>query len=400
MNKVIGIVFALAASGWAQPIVLKTSTLLDGRGHVLRNQEIVVEGQRIARVADARDPASYDLSGLTVMPGWIDTHVHIGYHFNANNRFDDGGLDSKETPQQIALRAEANAYATLQGGFTTVQSLGQQIDADLRGLINAGTLPGPRILTSLRAVTETTGTPDQIRAYVRKMKDDGADVIKLFATASIRDGGKQTMTDQQVEATCGEARALGLRSVVHAHAPGGARAAVLAGCTSIEHGAFLDDATLQMIADHGLYFDPNFLVLHNYLDNKPKFLGIGNYNEQGFAYMEKGIPMMAAVLKKAIAHHVKIIFGTDAVAGAHGRNAEEFIYRVRDGGQPPMDAIVSATSLAAESLRLQDKIGAVAPGMQADLIAVRGNPLEDITSVRNVVFVMKAGQVFRNEVRK
>ncbi len=400
MNKVIGIVFVLAASCWAQPIVLKTSTLLDGRGHVLRNQEIVVEGQRIARVADARDPASYDLSGLTVMPGWIDTHVHIGYHFNANNRFDDGGRDSKETPQQIALRAEANAYATLQGGFTTVQSLGQQIDADLRGLIAAGTLPGPRILTSLRAVTETTGTPDQIRAYVRKMKDDGADVIKIFATASIRDGGKQTMTDQQVQATCGEARALGLRSVVHAHAPGGARAAVLAGCTSIEHGAFLDDATLQMIADHGLYFDPNFLVLHNYLDNKSKFLGIGNYNEQGFAYMEKGIPMMAAVLKKAIAHHVKIIFGTDAVAGAHGRNAEEFIYRVRDGGQAPMDAIVSATSLAAESLRLQDKIGAVAPGLQADLIAVRGNPLEDITAVRNVVFVMKAGQVFRNEVRK
>ena len=400
MNKVIGIVFVLVASCWAQPIVLKTSTLLDGRGHVLRNQEIVVEGQRIARVADARAPASYDLSGLTVMPGWIDTHVHIGYHFNANNRFDDGGRDSKETPQQIALRAEANAYATLQGGFTTVQSLGQQIDADLRGLINAGTLPGPRILTSLRAVTETTGTPDQIRAYVRTMKDDGADVIKLFATASIRDGGKQTMTDQQVEATCGEARALGMRSVVHAHAPGGARAAVLAGCTSIEHGAFLDDATLQMIADHGLYFDPNFLVLHNYLDNKPKFLGIGNYNEQGFAYMEKGIPMMATVLKKAMAHHVKIIFGTDAVAGAHGRNAEEFIYRVRDGGQPPMDAIVSATSLAAESLRLQDKIGSVAPGMQADLIAVRGNPLEDITAVRNVVFVMKAGEVFRNEVRR
>ena len=390
----------VAASAWAQPVVLKTTTILDGRGHVLKNQQIVVEGQRIERVGDARDAATYDLSGLTVMPGWIDTHVHISYHFNASNRFDDGGRDSKETPQQIALRAQANAYATLRGGFTTVQSLGAEIDSDLRGLINAGTLPGPRILTSLRAVVDKTGPPDQIRVYVRKMKDDGADVIKLFATASIRDGGKQTMTDQQVQATCGEARALGLRSVVHAHAPGGARAAVLAGCTSIEHGAFLDDATLQMIADHGLYFDPNFLVLHNYLDNKPKFLGIGNYTEQGFAYMEKGIPMMAAVLKKAMAHHVKIIFGTDAVAGSHGRNAEEFIYRVRDGGQPAMDAIVSATSMAAESLRLQDQIGTVAPGMQADLVAVRGNPLEDITAVRNVVFVMKGGQIFRNEVRK
>jgi len=182
---------------------------------------------------------------------------------------------------------------------------------------------------------------------------------------------------------------------VHAHAPGGARAAVLAGCTSIEHGAFLDGATLQLIADHGAYFDPNFLVLHNYIENKPKFLGIGNYNEEGFAYMEKGIPMMADVLKKAMAHHVKLVLGTDAVAGSHGRNAEEFIYRVRDGGQPAMDAIVSGTSMAAESLRLQDKIGTVAEGMEADLVAVAGNPLDDITAVRKVVFVMKGGRVFK-----
>ena len=400
MKRAIGVAISLATLASAQSIVLKTTTILDGRGRILHNQEIVVEGTRIARVADARDQPTYDLSGLTVMPGWIDTHVHIGYHFNQDNRFDDGGRSSKETPQQIALRAEANAYATLRGGFTTVQSLGQGIDGDLRDLIKAGMLPGPRILTSLRAVTEDTGTPDQIRAYVRKMKADGADVIKLFATASIRDGGKQTMTDQQVQATCGEARALGMRSVVHAHAPGGARAAVLAGCTSIEHGAFLDDATLQLIADHGLYFDPNFLVLHNYLDNKPKFLGIGNYTEEGFAYMEKGVPLMSAVLKRAIAHHVKIIFGTDAVAGAHGRNAEEFIYRVRDGGQAPMDAVVSATSLAAESLRLQNTIGTIAPALEADIVAVAGDPLKDITSVRNVVFVMKGGKVFRNEAHK
>jgi imidazolonepropionase-like amidohydrolase len=270
----------------------------------------------------------------------------------------------------------------------------------VRDLINRGVLPGPRIITSLRSVNENTGDPEKIRAYVDKMKADGADVIKLFATASIRDGGKQTMTDEQIQATCSEATKLGLRSVVHAHAPGGARAAVLAGCTSIEHGAFLDDATLQLIADRGAYFDPNFLVLHNYLDNKPKFLGIGNYNEEGFAYMEKGIPLMADVLKRARAHHVKIILGTDAVAGSHGRNAEEFIYRVRDGGQPAMEAIVSGTSLAAESLRLGDKIGSIAPGMEADLVAVAGNPLDDITAVRNVTFVMKSGQVFKNTARK
>jgi imidazolonepropionase-like amidohydrolase len=334
------------------------------------------------------------------MPGWIDTHTHQGWYFNRENRLEQGGRGSIETPAASALYAEANVYATLMGGFTTIQSLGQAIDKDVRDLINRGVLPGPRIITSLRSVNENTGDPEKIRAYVDKMKADGADVIKLFATASIRDGGKQTMTDEQIQATCSEATKLGLRSVVHAHAPGGARAAVLAGCTSIEHGAFLDDATLQLIADRGAYFDPNFLVLHNYLDNKPKFLGIGNYNEEGFAYMEKGIPLMADVLKRARAHHVKIILGTDAVAGSHGRNAEEFIYRVRDGGQPAMEAIVSGTSLAAESLRLGDKIGSIAPGMEADLVAVAGNPLDDITAVRNVTFVMKSGQVFKNTARK
>jgi imidazolonepropionase-like amidohydrolase len=334
------------------------------------------------------------------MPGFIDTHVHLGWHFNKEDRLDQGGRGSKETPEQSALYAEGNAYATLIGGFTTVQSVGSQIDGDLRDLINAGVLPGPHVVTSLRAVNETTGDPEQIRAYVRKMKEDGADVIKLFATKSIRDGGAQSMSDEQIQATCAEAKALGLRSVVHAHASAGAAAAIRAGCTSIEHGAFLDDATLQLMADRGVYFDPNFLVLHNYLENKPKFLGIGNYTEEGFAYMAKALPLMSDVLKRAMAHHVKIVLGTDAVAGAHGRNSMEFVYRVRDGKQPPMDAIVSGTSLAAEALRMQDKIGAIQEGLEADIIAVAGNPLEDITAVRRVVFVMKGGRIYKHLVVK
>lgn len=381
---------ALAA---AQPIVIKAGTVIDGKGHVTKNQQILVEGAKIVSVGNGTGKAAYDLTALTVMPGWIDTHVHIGWFFDEKERLDQG---SGTSAARAALYAEGNAYQTLLGGFTTVQSLGGAIDGDLRDLIAAGKIPGPRILTSLRAVNENTGTPEQIRAYVRKMKADGADVIKLFATASIRDGGAQTMTDEQVAAACQEATALGLRSVVHAHAPGGAKAAIKGGCTSIEHGAFLDDETLQMMAGKGVYFDPNFLVLHNYLDNKPKFLGIGNYTEEGFAYMEKGLPLMSTVLEKAIKHHVKIVLGTDGVAGAHGRNAEEFIYRVKDGHQQPMDAITSATSLAAEALRLGDQIGAIAPGMQADLVGVEGNPLEDITAVRRVVFVMKGGRVYRN----
>jgi len=383
----------------AQPVVLKTSTILDGKGNVLKNRTIVIEDGKISRISGGAEKASYDLTGLTVMPGWIDTHVHFAYHFDANNRSEEGGAGSKEAPALSALYAEANAYATLMGGFTTIQSVGAEVDGPVRDLINAGQLPGPRIITSLRAIYKDTGTPEQIRAFVRKAKADGADVVKLFATASIRDGGAQTMSDDQIRAACGEATAVGLRSVVHAHASSGARAAVLAGCSSIEHGVLLDDETLKLIASHGVYFDPNFLVFHNYLENKPKFLGIGNYTEEGFAYMQKAIPQMSDVLKRAMALHMKIVLGTDAVAGSHGRNAEEFIYRVKDGGQPPMDAIISGTSVAAESLRLSDKIGSIAPNMAADIVAVDGDPLKDITAVRRVVFVMRNGKVYKNVAR-
>jgi imidazolonepropionase-like amidohydrolase len=400
MTRNINLCLLLCAT-WvaAQPVVLKTSTILDGKGNVLTNRNIVIEGGTISRITAAGEKASYDLSGLTVMPGWIDTHVHFAYHFDSHNRSEEGGAGSKEAPELSALYAEAGAYATLMGGFTTIQSVGAEADGPVRDLINSGQLPGPRIITSLRAIYANTGTPEQIRAFVRKAKADGADVVKLFATASIREGGAQTMSDDQIRAACSEATAVGLRSVVHAHASSGAKAAVLAGCSSIEHGVLLDEDTLKLIASHGVYFDPNFLVFHNYLENKPKFLGIGNYTEEGFAYMQKAIPQVAEVLKRATALHMKIVLGTDAVAGSHGRNSEEFIYRVKDGGQPPMDAIISGTSAAAESLRLGDKIGSIAPNMAADIVAVDGDPLKDITAVRRVVFVMRNGKVYKNIAR-
>ncbi len=379
----------------AQPMVIRTTTLIDGKGHVLRNRDIVVENGRIARIAEAAGKPNIDLSGLTVMPGWIDTHTHPAAYFNQDGRFEQGGRGAKASLPQQALYAEANLYATLMGGFTTIQSVGAEIDKDLRDMIAAGAIPGPRLITSLTAVTEATGTPEQIRAYVDKKKADGADLIKLFATASLRDGGKMTMTVEQIRATCGEANKLGLRTLVHAHASDGARAAVEAGCTAIEHGAFLDDATLKLMKERGVYFDPNFLVWHNYLDNKPKFLGIGNYTEAGFAYMEKAPALSGDVLRRARRLGLKIVLGTDAVAGSHGRNAEEFIYRVKEGGDKPMDALMSGTSVAAESMRMGGQIGAIAEGMQADLVATAGNPLEDITAVRRVAFVMKGGKVYK-----
>src|ERR1019366_2944951 len=344
-------------------------------------------------IADATHRPTLDLSGYTVMPGWIDTHVHITWFFNKDGRL-DSGPGRTSTAQEAWWAAVANANATLMGGFTTVQSVGAQLDGPIRDLTASGALPGPRILTSL--VQITSGTPEQIRATVQREKAAGADLVKLFATASIREGGRMTLTVEQINAACGEAKAQGLRTIVHAHSTEGARASVLAGCTSIEHGTFLDDDTLRLMAERGVYFDPNFLVLHNYLDNKPKFLGIGNYTEEGFAAMEKGLPLVADVYKRARKANVKIVLGTDGVAGAHGHNAEEFIYRVQEGGDSPMAALMTGTSVAAESLGMADKIGSIAEGMEADLVAVQGNPLDDITAVRRVVFVMKHGRVYRS----
>jgi imidazolonepropionase-like amidohydrolase len=166
---------------------------------------------------------------------------------------------------------------------------------------------------------------------------------------------------------------------------------VLAGCTSIEHGTFIKDETLDLMAQHGTFFDPNLLVLHNYLDNRASY----TFNAASLATLEKGIQPTEDVLRRARAHKVKVVFGTDAVAGSHGRNAEEFVYRVRDAHDQAMDAVVSATSVSAESLGLGKEIGTVAPGFQADLVAVDGNPVDDITAVRRVVFVMKGGKVYR-----
>ena len=244
--------------------MIAVGTLFDGTGRVIRNTRVVVEGQRIAAIDPTAGPVDYDLSGLTMTPGWIDTHVHLNWHFDANGK----SVNSGESPDQAALATAGDAWATLQAGFTTVQSVGAAVDAVVRDHINRGLLPGPRVLTSIRQIQDRSGDPAALRALVRETEDQGADVIKLFATTGLGAGGNQSMSDEQIRATCGEARAVGLRAVVHAIGDAGARAAVEAGCTSIEHGTFVSDATLDLMVQRGTYFDPNLLVLHNYLDNR------------------------------------------------------------------------------------------------------------------------------------
>jgi imidazolonepropionase-like amidohydrolase len=379
-----------------RPIVLKAATVLDGKGKTLHDTIIVIEGSKIARIGGAApaNAITYDLRAFTVSPGWIDTHSHLSYHFDNKDRY--AGRD--DPPNQAALHIADNLVRTIDAGFTTVQSPGALIDKDLREATARGILPGPRILTSLQPLTENSGDAAKLRELVRQRKEQGADLIKIFASKSIREGGAITMTQEQLDAVCGEAKSLGLRSIVHAHSAESAKAATLAGCTSIEHGAFITDDVFDLMARHGTYYDANIgLVLQNYLENKPKYFGIGNYNEEGFAYMEKGVAIVLATFKKALIHtDLKIIYGTDATAGAHGQNYREFIVRVRDGGQDPMAALISATSLSAESLNLGNEIGAIAPNMQADIVAFDGNPLQDVTAAGRAAFVMKGGKVYEN----
>jgi imidazolonepropionase-like amidohydrolase len=378
-----------------QAIRIRAATILDGTGKVVRNATIVVQGSKITSIDTGNTgPASYNLGQLTVLPGMIDVHAHVAWHFDKDGRY----AARAESPASEILYSAENAYTTLMAGFTTIQSPGSASDVDLRDAIARGVLPGPRILTSIRQLNERSGTPAEIREKVRQLKADGADVIKIFASASIRDGGKQTMTDEQLQAVCGEANALGMRTMVHAHSPESIKASVNAGCQQIEHGVFATDEVLKLMADKGVYFDPNIgVVLQNYLTNKAKFLGIGNYNEEGFAYMEKGLGLNREMIKKAVATpNLKMVLGTDAVAGAHGHNADEIVERVRQGNQKPMDAIISATSLAARSMRLDKTIGTLAPGFEADLVAVEGDPLIDITAVTRVAFVMKGGKVYKH----
>ncbi|PYR24465.1 MAG: amidohydrolase [Acidobacteria bacterium] len=390
------VVFSAVAVSAQEPTTrIRAATVIDGTGKVLRNATIVVQGSKITSIdTGVSGSASYNLGQLTVLPGMIDVHAHVAWHFDKDGRY----AARPGSPASEILYSAENAFVTLMAGFTTIQSPGSASDVELREAIARGALPGPRILTSIRQINERSGTPEEIRALVRQLKQDGADVVKIFASASIRDGGKQTMTEEQLRAVCGEANTLGMRTMVHAHSPESIKASVNAGCQQIEHGVFADDEVLKLMADKGVYFDPNIgVVLQNYLKNKAKFLGVGNYTEEGFAYMEKGLDLNKTMIKKAVATpNLKMVLGTDAVAGAHGHNADEIVERVRQGGQKPMDAIISATSLAAKSLGLEKAIGTLGPGYDADLIAVDGDPLSDISAVTRVAFVMKGGKVYKH----
>jgi imidazolonepropionase-like amidohydrolase len=387
---------ALAQSP-AKRTVIAAGEMLDGKGQVLRNTRIVVEGSKIVAVDPKAGPVDFDLRRLTVLPGWIDAHAHITWSFDKNGK--NAGGDA--TTQDAAYQSAGNAWATLMAGFTTIQAPGSATAVPLRDAIARGAIPGPRILTSLEPLFgrgEQSGTPDELRAWVRKQKQAGTDFLKVFASGGMTQGAK-TLSDPQLNAICDEAKKQGLRTLIHAYRDA-ISAASKAGCTNVEHGLGASDEDFKLMAANGTYFDPQAgaTPLEMYLKHMDKYLGTPFYpnKPEGFEPMRKLIPLHHELMRRAVKiPNLNIIFGTDAVAGAHGLNAEEFVWRVQDG-MDPMRAMVSATFLNAEALGMSNQIGSIAPGLEADIIALEGDPLKDITSVRRVVFVMKGGVVFKN----
>jgi imidazolonepropionase-like amidohydrolase len=385
---------AVAVHAQQRDVRIRAARVLDGTGQVLANATVVVRGATITAIEPSSSkPVDIDLGQSALLPGLIDVHTHIGWHFGPGGRYEPRA----QTPAQAVLYAAENAYVTLMAGFTTIQSPGQPGDVDLRDAIARGVFPGPRILTSIGQITPTIGTPAELRQTVRELKKLGADVVKIIDSVGRKAGGEQSMTREQFEALCGEANAQGLRTMVHAQTNETIRLAVDAGCMQIEHGTGIDDSALRLMAERGVYFDPHVgVVMQNYLRNRLRFLGVADYTEDSFTGMEQAMRLNAAMIRKAVATPgLKLVMGSDAVAGAHGRNADELVERVRQGRQSPMDAIVSATSLAAESLRLDKTIGRLAPGFQADIIAVDGDPTTDITALTRVTFVMKDGRIYK-----
>ena len=380
--------------------VLRGAHILDGRGEVLADRDLVVRDGRIAEIVPrgtARGDRVYDLTAVTVLPGYIDTHVHIGNHFD-----DDGKVHRQAVDPSVAhatLHGAENAFRTLMNGITTMQSLGSPRDAELRAWIDRGEIPAPRLLSSLGAVNENTGTPDEIRAYVRGRAAAGADVIKVFASTSIRFGGVTNLTAAQLDAACGEATAQGLRSVVHLHRSDALRMVADAGCTQVEHGWMLEPGDVQVFVDSGMYLGNQIdLLFRNYAERGNRYAGVGGYTMEGFATLQAARSGALEFFQAAArTPGARIVYSTDANAGSHGSNTDELVAYVEDGGQDPMDAVVSATSLAAESLGMEDEIGAIATGFEADIIALDGDPLSDPAALGRVVFVMRGGRVYRHD---
>ena len=413
---------APAAVAADAPQALQCGQLFDARaGRLLPERTLVVADGSIRDVQAGFAPVAgatvIDLRGHTCSPGWIDLHVHLSGESSPASYSEGFRLN----PEYIALRSTMYARRTLHAGFTSVRDLGGETTLALRDAIHQGLVEGPRITAAGKSIATTGGhadptnglnhllahalgdpgphegvvnTPDEARAAVRQRYKDGSDVIKITATGGVlsyaRSGDAPQFTVDEITAVVETAHDYGYRVAAHAHGKEGMRRAIVGGVDSIEHGTYMDDEIFALMKKHGTWYVPT-ISAGRFVADKAK---IDGYFPE---IVRPKAQRIGALIQDTFGHAwragVKIGFGTDAGVGPHGSNAEEFVYMV-EAGMPPAQALQTATVNAAELLGVDD-VGQVAPGLRADIVAVPGDPLQDITVVRRVDFVMKDGVVVR-----
>jgi imidazolonepropionase-like amidohydrolase len=406
----------------AQQIIIHCGKLIDVKNKkVLSNISIIISGNKITDVKEGfTQPVStdklIDLKAMTVMPGLMDMHVHM----ESETKRGAAVETFNKNPADYAFESVGYANKTLMAGFTTVRDLGGSgVNIALRNAINKGQIVGPRIFTSGKSIATTGGHadptnsyrkdlmgdpgpkdgvingPDEARKAVRQRYKDGSDLIKITATAGVlsqaKDASGAQFTDEELKAIIETAKDYGFTVAAHAHGAEGMKRAIRAGITSIEHGTYMDDEAITLFKKHGTFFIPTIIAGKSTADSAkipgyyseivtPKALAVG--------------PKIQSTFAKAYSEGVKIAFGTDAGVYAHGKNAKEFAYMV-EAGMPAMEAIRSATMGGADLLRISDILGTIEKGKIADIIAINGDPLKDITVMERVVFVMKEGVVYK-----
>ena len=405
--------------------VIKAAHFVDtATGKVLNDQAVVVEGDRVVSVGAAADVMKnlptgakvVDLGNVTLLPGFIDCHTHITGQ--PENFYED---IFRRSPIDQATTSHIYAKRTLDAGFTTIRNVGADnyVDFALKRAIDKGTLPGPRILASGPALSATGGHGDlngmspyirfegdingiangveEVRKKVRENVKYGADVIKILATAGVlseeESVGLPQYTLEEMKAAVDEAAVWGKKVAAHAHGAEGIKLAIRAGVASVEHASFIDDEGIKLAIAHGTYLVPD-IYNDDYI--------LAEYSKMG--YPDKIIAKEKLVgrtqrenFTKAVKAGVKIAYGTDSGVYPHGWNGKQFFHMVK-WGMTPMQAIQSATTSAADLLGWQAKVGQIAPGFFADMVAVKGDPLADITVLEHVDFVMKGGEIYKNKL--
>ena len=413
-------VFAVLAQ--AENVAVQAGWLFDSeKGRMLEKRTVhIVDGkvESVERGFTQREGERViDLRAFSVLPGLMDMHTHLSYEFGPRTYSEAFTWN----PADYTLRAVNTAERTLMAGFTTVRDLGDSgnVTISLRNAINRGDIAGPRVFTAGKSIATTGGHADptnghrhdlmgspgpaegvvngeaSAREAVRQRYKDGADLIKITATGGVlsvaKSGQNPQFMEDELSAIMATAKDYGFTVAVHAHGKEGMERAIRAGVDSIEHGTYMDDETMAMMVDQGTWYVPTLLA-GDWVTRKSAVEGF--FPEMVRTKAAQIGPLIQDTFQRAHKKGVKIAFGTDTGVSRHGDNAKEFALMVQ-GGMRPADAIRSATWNAAQLLNAQDELGSIAPGKHADMVAVIGNPLEDITTLERVRFVMKGGVVYK-----